>query len=135
MKLAFNILGDREDAEECVNDAYLAIWDTISCYNPDHLVSFVIKVVRNISINRYHYNTRKKRNSIYTECLDELRELPGRGLDKQARLIFIGRYWYAESYKSLSEKTGMKEGAIRTRLHRLRADLYRYLEKRGVIVC
>ena len=156
MKLAFNILGDREDAEECVNDAYLAIWDTISCYNPDHLVSFVIKVVRNISINRYHYNTRKKRNSIYTECLDELRELPGRGLtdetfeakeavtaindylrtlDKQARLIFIGRHWYAESYKSLSEKTGMKEGAIRTRLHRLRADLYRYLEKRGVIVC
>ena len=122
MKLAFNILGDREDAEECVNDAYLAIWDTISCYNPDHLVSFVIKVVRNISINRYHYNTRKKRNSIYTECLDELRELPGRGLtdetfeakeavtaindylrtlDKQSRLVFIGRYWYAESYKSL----------------------------------
>lgn len=55
MKIAMNILNNTEDAEECVNDSFLAVWNMVPPERPDHLLAFLIRIVRNYSINRYKY--------------------------------------------------------------------------------
>ena len=72
LRTAENILKSREDAEECVNDAYRVIWDKIPPENPSPLSSYFLKIVRNIALKKYHSNTAKKRNSFYDSALDEL---------------------------------------------------------------
>ena len=71
-KVAYNILNNRQDAEECINEAYLAAWNTIPPHNPNPLLSYVCRIVRNLAIKKYHANTAAKRNSIYDAALDEL---------------------------------------------------------------
>lgn len=71
-KTAFNILGNKEDAEECVNDSYLGVWNAIPPHKPNPILAFLLKIVRNISINKLIYNTRQKRNCQYYMCIDEL---------------------------------------------------------------
>ena len=71
-RIAENILGDSMDAEECVNDAYLGVWNSVPPQRPDPLRSFLCRIVRNLSISRYHANTAKKRNSSYDVALEEL---------------------------------------------------------------
>ena len=71
-KVAYNILNNRQDAEECINEAYLAAWNTIPPHNPNPLLSYVCRIVRNLAIKKYHANTAAKRNSIYDAELDEL---------------------------------------------------------------
>ena len=68
LKLSYNILGNRQDAEECVNDAYLGVWNAIPPAKPDPLLSFVLKIVRNLSLKKYWKNRAIKRDSAYT-CL------------------------------------------------------------------
>lgn len=153
-KTAYNILGNEQDAEECVNDSYLAVWNAVPPKNPSPLLAFLLKIVRNISINRYTYKSRQKRNQQYWECVDELdyclasnetvetqieaRELTNHielfldSLSKTNRLIFIRRYWYVDSYETLSKITGLRESTLRTRLFRMRKDLMIFLQKRGV---
>lgn len=153
-KTAFNILGNQQDAEECVNDSYLAVWNAVPPKKPNPLLAFLLKIVRNISINRCTYNTRQKRNQQYWECVDELDyclasketaesqieaieltnhiELFLDSLSKTNRLIFIRRYWYVDSFESISKVTGLRENAIRTRLSRMRKDLKTFLRERGV---
>ena len=72
LHVADNILGNRSDAEECVNDAYLGAWNTIPPQKPNPLQSYICKIVRNIAITRYHSNTAAKRNSHYDVALEEL---------------------------------------------------------------
>lgn len=154
MNTAYNILGNYEDAEECVNDSYLGVWNAVPPKSPDPLLAFLLKIVRNISINRCTYNSRQKRNSQYYECIDELdyclastenveAELEAAELtksiedfldtlNKMNRLIFIRRYWYVDSYASIAKLTGMRENAIRTRLSRIRSELKKFLRERGV---
>lgn len=113
-KVAYNILNNRQDAEECINDAYLAAWNTIPPHNPNPLLSYVCRIVRNLAIKKYHANTAAKRNSIYDAELDELencfpssesaedklnaaetaRIIDGflETLDKQSRIMFVRRY-------------------------------------------
>ena len=71
-KVAFNILNNKQDTEECVNDAYLRAWNTIPPQNPNPLISYICRIVRNLAIKKYHSNTALKRNSIYDVALDEL---------------------------------------------------------------
>lgn len=71
-KVAFNILNNTQDTEECVNDAYLGTWNTIPPQNPNPLLSYVCRIVRNLAIKKYHANTAAKRNSFYDVALDEL---------------------------------------------------------------
>ena len=156
MRIANNILFNHEDAEECVNDSYLAVWNAIPPKNPNSLPAFLLRIVRNISINRYTYNHAEKRRSNYQECLDELeREVVGKNfteeqydnillsryineyidsLNEKNRLIFVRRYWYMDSYAEIAKAVGLRESAIRTRLSRLRAELKMYLRERGVNV-
>lgn len=119
-KLADNILASAQDAEECVNDAYLSTWNAIPPQRPESLPAFVGTLVRRCSITRYRANTAMKRNSHYDMCMEELetflaspqqaaeehyaaRELAAaieRFLDTQSkenRVLFMRRYWYADS--------------------------------------
>jgi RNA polymerase sigma-70 factor (ECF subfamily) len=155
-KIADNILNNHLDAEECVNDAYLAVWNTIPPQNPDSLVSYVCRIVRNQAIKKYHENTALKRNSIYDTSLDELEEvLPSSAsvegeleakevsaiidrfletLDKQSRTMFIRRYWYSDSIEEIALSFKTSKHYISVRLSRIRKALKKYLVKEGVSV-
>lgn len=154
-KLAENILRDKQDAEECVNDTYFDMWNAIPPQRPNSLMAFVCRIARNISLDRFRYNSSQKRGA-YTVCLDELAECVSSKetvesqfaadelkrlveeyldtLDKTNRLIFVRRYWYIDSTKDIAEAAGLNEGAVRTRLARLRVKLKEFLEERGVDV-
>jgi len=155
-KIADNILNNHLDAEECVNDAYLAVWNTIPPQNPDSLVSYVCSIVRNQAIKKYHENTALKRNSIYDTSLDELEEvLPSSAsvegeleakevsamidrfletLDKQSRTMFIRRYWYSDSIEEIALSFKTSKHYISVRLSRIRKTLKKHLVKEGVSV-
>ena len=71
-KLSYNIVNDRQDAEECVNDAYLGAWNAIPPVKPDPLLTYICKIVRNISLNLYHRKEAAKRSSHYTIAMEEI---------------------------------------------------------------
>ena len=154
MKVSMNALGSVRDAEECVNDAYLGCWNAIPPARPKPLLTYVCRIVRNISINRYH--SRLRRGGNYELCLDELAEvIPADGsvedeaaerrlsgyidefLDNCSeldRFIFVRRYWYMDSFEDVAEAAGLKAGACRTRLSRTRAALKAFLKEKEVEV-
>lgn len=156
MKIAENVLNNYQDAEECVNDTYLGVWDTIPPKKPESLLAYVCRLVRNISVNRYKYNSSQKRNGIYDVCIDELEDSISSGetaearfevaelsryideyldtLDKTNRMLFVRRYWYLDSIETLALMSKLSDGAVRTRLSRLRDMLKQFLESRGVNV-
>lgn len=77
-RIAYNILENRWDAEECTNDTYLALWNAIPPVSPDPLAPYVYRTGRNIALKRLHKDTAKKRDSRYDVSLEELNEcLPG----------------------------------------------------------
>lgn len=153
VKLAMNILANEQDAEECVNDAYFGIWNAIPPKRPDPLRAFVLKVVRNLAVKRYHRNTAEKRDSRYDVALTELeetlsgvedpedtlsaREL-GRLLDEfldgikaEDRYIFLRRYWYADAVNDIAERLSIRPNSVSVRLTRIRDRLRIYLTKEG----
>lgn len=155
-KIAFNILNNSEDAEECVNDAYLGAWNNIPPQTPNPLVTYICKITRNIALKKYRYNTTRKRNGFYDISLSELEEcIPSAQqdivscteeeltkvienfleiLDKKSRIMFIKRYWYAESIKSIAVEFGVTENYVSVKLLRIREKLRKYLERRGIVV-
>ena len=154
-KVAGNILNDPYDAEECVNDAYWGAWKTIPPQNPNPLLTYVCRIVRNLAIAKYHSNTAQRRNSYYDVSLAELEEcIPAaqeqepweeqevtkvlerflRELDTGSRVMFVKRYWYAESVAQIAETFGMKENSVSVKLMRLRKKLRKKLEKEGVVL-
>lgn len=155
LRTAENITLSKEDAQECVNDAYLGVWNAIPPTRPDPLLAFLLRIVRNISINRVQYNNAVKRGGRYqelkeelsgcfstqdTEAMYEAKLLSGYieefldELSRTNRLLFVRRYWYLDSYEALAAATGLRQGAVRTRLARLRQQLKQYLLKRGINV-
>ena len=154
--LSYNILNNRQDAEECVNDAYLGTWNAIPPAHPNPLLTFVSKIVRNLSIMRYHANTAMKRNSTYDVALSEVehclsavpdveQEMDVRVLSAaietfldtltaENRVIFMRRYWFADTYAQIAERIGISEKDVSVRLARTRRQLHDYLLKEGVLV-
>lgn len=149
---ALNILGSVRDAEESVNDTYLAVWNTIPPQRPDPLAAFVYKIGRNLALTRLRTNSAQKRNSSYDLSLDELAGcIPGpaleetvearelgqaidaflAGISAENRKIFLRRYWFGDSAKEIARSFGMKENAVNVRLSRIRAQLKAYLIKEG----
>ena len=155
-QIADNILDDPQDAEECVNDAYLGAWNAIPPERPDPLLTYILKIVRNISLKVYRRNGAAKRSSRYTLALDEIEaciadsktveaELEAGELahviegflDTQTvenRIIFMRRYWFADSYKDIAELMGLSEKNISVRLTRILEKMRRYLTERGVLI-
>ena len=154
--LSWNILRSHHDAEECVNDTYFRAWNAIPPERPDPLLTYILKIVRNISLKVYRRNGAAKRSSRYTLALDEIEaciadsktveaELEAGELahviegflDTQTvenRIIFMRRYWFADSYKDIAELMGLSEKNISVRLTRIREKMRRYLTERGVLI-
>lgn len=149
---ARNILADRRDAEECVSDTYLAIWNAIPPQEPDPLAGFVYKTGRNLALKRLRHETAQKRDSRYDLSIEELagclaggsleEELSARELGlaidrfldtlpRDSRIIFLRRYWFGDSVKEIAGALGHSEGAVSVRLSRTRDKLRTYLEQEG----
>ena len=155
-RLSYNIVNSRQDAEECVNDAYLGAWNAIPPARPNPLLSYVLRIVRNISLNLYWKNETAKRKGCYTAAFDELeaciaeqktvedevgaKELAGYiehfldTLPLESRVVFLRRYWFSDSYKDIAEYMGLSEKNVSVRLTRIRKKLRQYLLKKGVSV-
>ena len=154
--LSFNILNNRQDAEECVNDAYFGAWKAMPPAKPNPLLTYLLKIVRNLSLKRYWQKGAAKRNSNYTIALQEIeacvaapnavedvieaRELAHilegflDTLTKENRVIFLRRYWFSDSYKDIAEFVGLSEKNISVRLTRIREKMKQYLIEREVFV-
>ena len=152
--ISLNTLGNEQDAEECVNDTYMALWYSIPPASPDSLYAFVCKVARNVSFNRMRYNSASKRRRENAVCLedvadflpdgkmidDELEEaelsrlLNGwlEALDTERRYIFMRKYWYMDSADAIGKALGISSSAVYLRIGRMKKQLYRYLKERGV---
>lgn len=152
-RIARNILKNDLDAEECVNDTYLAAWNTIPPEKPDSLKTYIFRIVRNISIAKYHANTSIKRNSYYDVALEELesclaasitveQEIAANELSKQidrflatldeeSQMLFVRRYWYSDDISDLADRFHMNNNNVSVRLSRIRNKLKNYLQKEG----
>ena len=151
--IANNILGNPQDAEECVNDAYLKVWNSIPPERPESLLGFLSRVVRNISLDKYRFNRAEKRSrgadimfSELEECLSDesvaaLNEDEGivdainrflKTLDQENRILFVRRYYYMDGNETLAKTFGMNDNTIRQRLFRMRENLKKFLEKEGI---
>lgn len=148
-----SIVGSHEDAEECVNDAYLAAWNSMPENRPTYLGGYMAKIIRNVSLGRYDHNHAAKRYGVQVvfeeleECLSDyqtpedayeagcLRKvLDGflAGLSEEKRVIFLRRYFYTDSIAQIAERMQMSEGKVKSILFRLRGQLAEVLKEAGI---
>lgn len=153
--ISFGILGSDEDAKECVNDTYLRTWNAIPPARPNLLKTFLGKIVRNLSLNRYEKMTAEKRGGGQVPLvLSELEEcIPAendteqvvtdlvlknvlneflRNLPQETRKLFVRRYFYLSPVKELAKEFHMSESQVTVRLFRTREKLRVLLEKEGI---
>ena len=155
-KTAANILRSPQDAEECVNDAYLGAWDRIPPLRPSPLGSYVCRIARNLAVSKLRSETAQKRNAGFELVLDELAEVVPSGVDledelmaretlraieaflsaqnSEDRCLFVRRYWFADSVGDIAAATHSREGRVSARLFRLREKLRKYLKKEGLLL-
>ena len=154
LSIAGNILENREDAEECVNDTYLNAWKSIPPHRPQRLSTFLGKITRNLAFNKYKYNTAEKRGGVELPAiLEELADCVSKRVDvelsfarqelvaeinrfleelpAEKRNIFVCRYWYGDSIGDIASRFRMTCAAVTMCLARLRTQLRDYLSKRG----
>ncbi len=155
-RIAVNITGNALDAEECVNDALLGVWNAIPPQRPDSLIGFVCRITRNLATKKYHSNTAEKRNTRYDTSLDELadclasmdsveEELAAEVLSREIntflqacktedRVMFVRRYFFSEELSEIAALFGVDAHYVSVRLHRTRSALKRHLLKKGIEV-
>lgn len=154
--LSRRITGSERDAEECVNDAYLGVWNTVPPERPSPLAAYLCKIVRNVSLKcRGRAGAEKRGGGCETaiheleDCLTgsagvdaelearELARLIGEFLDtlsRENRVIFMRRYWFCDGYEEIAARAGLSVKNVSVRLVRLRGKLRDYLSERGVSV-
>lgn len=153
-KIAYNILSNLEDSRECINDTYLAAWNSMPENRPSILSTYLGKITRQISIDRFRKNNSKKRfASEYAASLSEMEDCFAdnntpeqevnvklleeavnsfvRSLPDDARKVFIGRYYFFDSVKATAMYCGISEANVKTTLYRTRLKLKDYLVKEG----
>ena len=154
VSIALNILGSREDAEECVNDTLLKAWDMIPPHKPETLSTFLGRITRNIAIDRHRQTLAEKRGGGEAAvAFDELAEIISGGTDveneterkellneinsflgklpEHKRNIFMRRYWYYDSVRDIAAESGMSENNVSVILNRTRHKLRKYLKRKG----
>ena len=151
---ARRILPDDRDAEECVSDACLRVWNTIPPQHPKSLKAYLLKITRNLALDRHDYNSAARRateletafeelepclpstGSDVTEEMEFKRVLNGflRSLPEKHRNCFIRRYWYGESVREISDAYSLSEENVKSILFRIRNKLKFTLEKEGISV-
>lgn len=154
-KIAYSILGSRQDSEESVNDTYLSAWNSIPPRKPARLATYLGRLTRNISIDRWRgSNAQKRGRGEAALALDELSQCvsgqPGMeetmvqkeviaslnrflaSLSEDERTVFLCRYWYVNSMEEIAQKTGFSLGKVKSMLHRTRKKLAANLQKEGL---
>ena len=148
---AYEVLGNEQDAEECVNDAYLAVWNSVPPQKPDNICAYACGVEHNVAMQKYRYNTAEKRAAETVSIDGELSEIIAdesgddngledaingflKSLSKKNRILFMRRYYYEDSISDIASLSGMKENAVAARLFRIRARLSNYLKKEGFTI-
>lgn len=149
-QIADNILDDPQDAEECVNDAWLGAWNSIPPQRPDPLRAYICRIVRNHSLKKLRANTALKRGSQFEVSLSELEDcISGSSLDEQLavseltaqinaflsalprddRVMFVKRYWFSESLSEIADTFAITENNASVRLSRIRGKLHQHLKE------
>lgn len=152
--IAFNILGNEEEAQEVENDVYLRVWTSIPPHEPyDYFVSYLVKIARACAIDAARKNSAKKREVSISELTKEIEEcisgpssvemefdeiLLNRAVSGFLRTqpllkrnIFLRRYWYLDSIESIAEQYSISEGKVKNILYRTRNKLKDYLIREG----
>lgn len=151
-----NILKDPQDAEECLNDTWLKAWESIPPENPRNLGGFLVKIAKNISLNRYaKSHTQRRGGGELPLVLDELSECVAdknnvekvyeqklltdavneflRTLSPEKRDIFVLRYWYCLPVAEIARKVGSGRSSVSVTLSRTRRSLAAYLTKKELL--
>lgn len=153
LRIALNLLGIREDADECVNDTYMAAWTRMPPELPACLRAFLGRITRNLSISRYRKIRAQKRCAGMDTLLSELDDcVPSPvtveqtldameltrhieqwlgTLPESERRLFLRRYWYGEALGELAAETGRKPARLAQLMLKLRRSLKAYLEAEG----
>lgn len=153
--LALNLLGDMRDAEECLSDGLLAVWNTVPPTRPQSMRAWLLTLTRNRALDRYHSLTAQKRSSHYDTALEELSfclpdietaeslcEAKTLGeainaflgeLSIEDRQLFVRRFWLGEDLSSAAAALGMTPQRASLRLFRTKDRLKRYLMKEGML--
>lgn len=152
-RLANNFLHNEQDAEECINDAYLAVWNTIPPQNPKPLSTYVYRIVKNIAMKKYRANTTQKRNNYYEVVLEEAdeflavnetveSEILAKEISRQVnvflgqikdkdRVMFVQRFWFCYSIEDIAKTLGVSKNYVTVHLHRTREKLRDHLKSEG----
>lgn len=154
LSIAYRILPDKRDAEECLGDVLLKTWNAIPPDHPDSLAAYLSRITRNVALDRYSYNHAEKRSTALTDAFDELdgclassfnlehlaetRDF-GRFINsflekqsRQNRIYFVRRYWYGDSISDIATTFNVSEEKVKSSLFRTRNRLKSALEKEGV---
>lgn len=150
--IAYNILHDESECEECLNDTYLGVWNSIPPHKPAVFIAYISKIMRRIAINRYRNKSRIKRiPSEFTTTLGELEDCFDvdfddyfdeqeiikiinnylRSSSKRIRYIFTSRYYCADSISDIASALQISESTVFRELSAIRRDLKQLLEKEG----
>jgi RNA polymerase sigma-70 factor (ECF subfamily) len=153
--IAMNILHNTQDAEEAVNDAYLAAWNAIPPEQPRIFAAFLGRITRNISLDRYKAQKAQKRGGNETDlllseleaCIPSARSVENEvdenelsktidsflaSIGEDDAAYFFCRYWHCESVPQIARKFGAGESKVKMSLHRTRKKLKTYLNERGI---
>ena len=151
---ALGFLGDKRDAEECVNDAYLKAWDSIPPHEPADLYAYLARICRFTAYDMIEKRNTVKRGAQVVELTHEMEEcIPDTSgkadvsgaeltsllndflgaLKRDERSLFVRRYWFGESVNEIAERFGFSESKVKTTLYRTRKKLKKYLSKKGVL--
>ena len=151
--IAYHLLNNREDSEECVNDSYAGLWNAIPPTRPNSLMAFACKITRNLSLKKLEYMTREKRSADVTISFEELADiLPDerfapwvkdedigrlisqflRTQKKEVRFVFVRKYFFFDSVREIARKSSFTESKVKNLLFQTRNELREYLRKEGV---
>ena len=152
-RIAYNVLNNREDSEECVNDTYIGLWNSIPPTKPNNFMAYVCRITRNLSLKRLEAMSRQKRSVHMLVSFDELSEVMpdeyissktgdeelGRLISvflrkekEDARNVFIRKYYFFDSICDIAERYSFTESKVKNMLYRTREKLKEYLIKEGI---
>lgn len=153
--LAYRIVNTHEDAQECVSDTYLAAWNTIPPQRPEYFFAYLAKICRNFCLGRLDWlNAAKRKAEVVTLTREMELCIPDRGNDRRLegqelgrllnrfletisrenRMIFLRRYWFADSIEEIASRYHFSQSKVKTSLHRTRNKLSAFLKKEGITV-
>lgn len=155
LRIAQNVLHNAQDAEECVNDVYVGIWNAIPPTRPEHFSAFACRITRNLALKRLAGNSRQKRDRAMTVSLSELEEILsdesiadgiGEGVisdaisnflrteKEDARNVFIRKYYFFDSVEQIARRYGFSQSKVKSMLYHTRNRLKEYLIKENISI-